>query len=99
VRSAFERNVDAQRLPWQFGRVFDCRDFDGSSAALDGVTGDRHLAGEAPVNGVEAQQMRIGFRRSEIVEGDNFDVLAAGFHNGAQDIAADAAKPIDGDAN
>jgi len=43
--------------------------------------------------------MRIGFGRREIVEGYDLDVLAAGFHNGAQDIAADAAKPVDGDAN
>ena len=48
---------------------------------------------------VEAQKMRVGFDRTKIVEGHDLDVLAAGFHDGAQDVAADAAKPVDGDAN
>ena len=42
--------------------------------------------------------MRIGFGRCEIVGGHDLDVLAAAFCNGAQHIAADPAKPIDGDA-
>src|ERR1700730_6770178 len=95
----FERDVDVQRFPWQFGRILDRRDLDGPDAAIDGVALDLDVAVEAPVNGVEAQQMRIGFRRSEIVESHDLDVLASGLHNGAQDIAANAAKTVDGDAN
>ena len=29
----------------------------------------------------------------------DFDVVTVGFDDGAQNIAADAAKPVDGDAN
>jgi len=57
------------------------------------------LVREAPVDAVEAQEVRVGLDRTQIVEGDDLDVLASGLHNGAQDIAADAAKPVDGDAN
>ena len=30
---------------------------------------------------------------------DHFDVLAAGFGDGAQNVAADAAEPVDGNAH
>ena len=51
------------------------------------------------MHAVEAQQVRIGFDRREIVDGDDFDVGALGLGDGAQDIAADAAEPIDGNAD
>ena len=57
------------------------------------------VAREAAVHTVKAQQMRIGFHRSEIVDADDLDILALGLGNGAQDIAADAAKPIDGNTD
>jgi hypothetical protein len=38
----------------------------------------------------------VGFHRAEIVDRHDVDVLAAGFVNGAHDIAADAAKSVDG---
>ena len=46
---------------------------------------------------IVAQQMGVGLDRAEIVDADHFDVVAAGFGDGAQDIAADAAKPVDRD--
>ena len=57
------------------------------------------VAGKAAVHAVVAQQMRVGFDRAEIVDADHLDVLAAGFGDGAQDVAADAAKSVDGDPN
>ncbi len=51
------------------------------------------------MHAVEAQQVRIGFHRAEIVDGNHFDIGAAGLDDGAQDVAADAAKTVDGDAN
>ena len=65
----------------------------------DGVALDRHLAGKAAVHGIEAQQMRVGLDRRQIVHRDDFDVVTVGLDHGAQDIAADAAESIDGDAN
>ena len=72
-------------------------DLDRAVADADGVALDRHLAGEAAVHGVEAQQVRVGLDRAEIVDGDDLDVLAAGLDDGAQHVAADAAEPVDGD--
>ncbi len=54
---------------------------------------------EAAVHAVEAQQMRVGLDRAEIVDGDDVDVLAAGFVDGAHDVAADAAKSVDGNSD
>ena len=47
------------------------------------------------MHAVEAQQMRVGLDRPEIVDRDDFDVLAAGFHDGAQHVAPDAAETVD----
>ncbi len=49
------------------------------------------------MHGVEAQQMRVGLDRSEVVDADHLDVPAAGFGDGSEDVAADAAKPVDCD--
>jgi hypothetical protein len=43
--------------------------------------------------------VRIGLDRSEIVDADDLDVLAPGFSDRAQHVAADATKSIDGDPN
>ena len=52
--------------------------------------------GKRPWTRVVAQQVRVGFDRAEVVDGDDFDVLAVGLDDGAQDIAADAAETVDG---
>ena len=66
---------------------------------VDRVAVDRDLVREAAVHAVVAQQMRVGLDRAEIVDGDDLDVLAAGFVDGAQDVAADAAKSVDGNSD
>ena len=66
---------------------------------MDGVAFDRHLAGKPAVDGVKAQEVSVGFDRGKIVNGDDVDVVAAGLDDGAQHIAADAAKSIDRNAN
>jgi hypothetical protein len=43
--------------------------------------------------------MRIGFHRAEIVDRDDLNVGAARFHDGAENIAANAAKTVDCDAD
>ena len=96
---AFERDVDAERpCHGSCAGSLIAVTLIGAVAATDGVALDRHLAGKAAVHAVVAQQMRVGLDRREIVDGDDFDVVAAGFDDGAQDIAADAAKPVDGNA-
>src|SRR5262249_50721867 len=60
---------------------------------------DRHRAWEASVHRIETQEMGVGLDRAEIVDADDFDILAAGLGDGPQDVAADAAKPVDCDAD
>ena len=55
---------------------------------------DGYFAGEAAVHAVIAQQVCVRFNRSEVVNGNDFNIFATGFSNGAQDIAADAAKSV-----
>ena len=69
----------------------------GAAADVDGVAVDRHLVREAAVHGVVAQQVGVGLDRAEIVDGHDLDVLAAGFDDGAQDVAPDAPEAVDGD--
>ena len=45
---------------------------------------------------IVAQQVSVGFNRAEVVDGDDFDIGAAGFDDGAQDVAADAAEAVNG---
>ena len=51
------------------------------------------------MDGVEPQQMGVGFHRAEVVDGHDVDVLAAGLIDGANDVAADAAEAVDGDTD
>jgi len=43
--------------------------------------------------------MGVGLDRAEVVDADDLDVLAAGLGDGPQDVAADAAKTVDSDAD
>ena len=51
------------------------------------------------MHGIEAQQVGVGLDRSEIIDGEDFDILASRLDSRAQNVAADAAKSIDGYAN
>ena len=94
---AFQRDVDAEFFPRQLGRIALGRNLDLAVAEADRIPLDGHGAREAPMHGIEAQQMRIGFDRSEVVDADDFDIRAAGLRDSPQHIAADAAKPVDCD--
>ncbi len=48
---------------------------------------------------IVAQKVRVGLDRGQIVNGDDFDVRPIGLDDGAQNIAADAAEPVNGNAN
>ena len=47
------------------------------------------------MHAVVAEQMRVGLDRAEIVDGDDFNVVALGLDGGAQDVSADPAETID----
>lgn len=51
------------------------------------------------MNAVITQKMCVGFDRAEIVDGDDLNVGAPRFHDGAKDVTANAAKTVDCDAN
>jgi hypothetical protein len=41
--------------------------------------------------------MRVGFDRAQIIDRDDLDIGTTGLDDRAQDVAADAAKSVDGD--
>ena len=94
---AFHRDVDAEFAVRQGCRILDRGDLDRLAAADDdGVAFDLHLGRETAVDRIVTQQMGVGLDRAEVVDGNDFDVGAAGFDDGAQNVAADAAKAVDG---
>src|SRR6478752_5163117 len=96
--SAFQCDVDAELFPRQCRRILDGSDFDCPIADADGVTLHSDFARETAMYAIEAQKVRVGFDRAEIVDGNNLDVFAAIFRNGAENVTADAAKSVDGNA-
>ena len=92
---AFERDVDAERLVRKLGRILDRRDLDLVAVDDHRVALDLDLVRKAPVDAVEAQEVGVGLHRTQIVDGDDLDVLAARFQNRAQHEPPDAAEAID----
>ena len=80
VRVTAER--DPAKLPWR-------------ELGVDGVARDLHLLREPAVHGIVAEQVRVGLDRPEIVQPDDFDVAAAGFDDGAENVTPDAAEAVD----
>jgi hypothetical protein len=50
---------------------------------------------ETAVHAIETEQVRIGLDRGEIVDGDDLDVGALRFDDGAQNVAANTPEPVD----
>ena len=92
---AFQRDIDAQRLVRQILGIAYGGDLDRAAADIDRVAGDRHRAGEAAVDAVEAEEVRVGLDRAEIVDRHDLDVLALRLDDRAQHVAPDAAEAVD----
>ena len=80
-------------------RVALAEHLDRPRADIDRAFCHLDRAGEAPVDRIVAQQVRVGLHVAQVVEGDDGEVGAAGFVNCAQDVAADPPESVDGDAN
>ena len=61
----------------------------------DRIAIDDDLVREAAMHAVEAQQMRIGLDRAEVVDCHNVNVFAAGLYNGAQHKTPDSSEAVD----
>ena len=97
---AFQHHVDGQVFPWQVGRIAHGADLDLVAVDDHEIAVHRNLGVEFAVGGIVARQMGVGFRVAEIVDGNDLDFTGAPrFVQGAQNIAADAAVTVDGDAD
>src|SRR5208337_2633491 len=92
---ALHRDVDAEIPVGQLVRILDRGDLDLVPADMNLIAVDDDLVREAPVHAVEAQEMRVGLDRAEIVDRDDLDVLPARLDDRAQYEPPDASKAVD----
>ena len=88
MAGAFERDVDAELLVRKLRRILDRGHLDLVAADMDEVAVDQDFMRKTPVHAVETQQVSVGLDRSQIVDRDDLDVLAAGLDNRAQQRGA-----------
>ena len=94
---ALQRDVDAQFLVRQLGRI-------ALGGHLDALAVDDHrvalgadLARERPVHAVALEQHGVGLGVGQVIDRDQLQVMIVPLQDGAGDEAADAAETIDGD--
>ena len=87
-----DHDVDA--APVQGARVALGVDLEGLAGGGDVGVGVRHVAVEATEGGVVLQQRRQSLVVRQVVDGDDLDVGAGG-DDGAEEVAADPAEPVD----
>src|SRR6185503_11472613 len=93
---ALHDQVDAERLPGQLGGIALGDHLDRVAVHHDRLVLHFHGAGKSPVGRVVPQEMRVGLRIAQVVDGHELQaVLLAAFVVGAQDIPADAAETVD----
>src|SRR5271156_1444987 len=92
---AFERDVDAERLVRQLGRILDRGDLYLVAVDHHRIALDLDLVRKAAVDAVEAQKGGVGFHWAQIVDGDDLDILAARLQDRAQHEPSDPAEAID----
>ena len=92
---AFERHIDPEPAPGQFGRVALGGHRNLAAADIHPAFAGGDLARKAAVNTVVAQQMGVGLDRAEIVDADDFDVVAPALASRPHHQPANAAKTVD----
>ena len=97
---AFHHDVDVEGLPRELRRVALGEHLDDVAVDDHRIAGDLDRAVEAAVGRVEAGQVGVRLGAAEVVDRDDLDLaVAAGFVQRAQDVPADAAVAVDGDAD
>ena len=92
---AFEDDVHTQLAPRQFFRVSVGEDFDFFTVDDEVVTFEFGGAVEATLRGVIFEEVQQHVGRSEVVNGDDFDIFR--FVHLAQSETADTSESVDGD--
>src|SRR5690606_10352582 len=97
---AFQHHVHAQVAPGQLGRIAVGQHADAVAVDDHVVAVDLDRAGETAMRRIVAGEVGVRLGIAQVVDGHDLDVvLLAVFVVGTQDIAADAAVTVDGDAD
>ena len=89
----FHHHLRAHRFPIQLGRIFFGEDADLLAINADGISLSLDLVMQVAEDGIVFKKMGQGLGVGEIVDRHKIELAHA--QRGAQDIAPDAAKPVD----
>ena len=89
---AFHHHVDAELVPGQVFRVAFGKHLHHALAGVDAGRRRLDLVCQRPVRGVALQQQGVHLDRAEIVDRDEFQILAPRFQRRAQRQPSDAAE-------
>src|SRR5262245_3676206 len=95
---AFHDDVDAEIAPGKFLRRRFREHRHVLAVRLELLAGHADLAGKPAMYAVEFEEMSVHLGRAEIVDGDEVEILAAGFEEGPESEPADPAESVNGDA-
>src|SRR5690606_4436789 len=93
---ALQHDINAKIAPGKVGRIALSKRLEGVRSHTDRIALDHNCAWETTVNAIVAQKMGIGLDRTQVVDGDDFNILATRFKDGADYVASNAAKSVDG---
>ncbi len=96
---ALVHHIHVQFFPGQVCGVSYGEHADPITVHHHGVSVHLDLTRELAVHRIVTGEMGIGLGVAQVVYRHDLDVLAAGFVEGAQDVAADAAVAVDGDSD
>ncbi len=94
---ALEHESDSERAPRKLRQVLLGDHLDRPGADVHDVALELDAAMEPPMHAVVAEQVSVGRRWCEIVDGHHLDVVAPTLGDRTQDVAADAPEAVDGD--
>ena len=89
-----DNDLSAELLPREVSGVALGKDLDGLAVNGDGVIVVADLTGETTHDGVVLQEVGQGLGVGEVVDGHDLEVSTL-FGEGAEEVTANAAKPVD----
>ena len=93
--SAFEGDIHIQLGPGELGGIALGGDADRAGAGVHLIAVNGDVIVQAPMHGIELQQMGVVFGRAEIIDADDGNIIAPRFQNGPVNQASNTSKSVD----
>ena len=95
----FQHNINAQIVPGQICWIAVSKKRNRTAPNINALFGGPHCARKIAVYAVIAQQMGMSFNRTGIVDGNDFDIFALQFMDGAISQTTNTTEAVDGDTD